>query len=63
MEDLETLIRQSWYALLPHSLRLTIGHDTFMALIGVEPLVMEYIWIRLGNCRELPKRHVLLWVF
>jgi hypothetical protein len=34
-----------------------------MAVIGVEPLVLEYIWLTLGNTEALSKRCVLLWVF
>jgi hypothetical protein len=63
MQDLEAQTANRWYRDLEPSLRIKISHRTFMAVIGVEPLVLEYIWQSFGNCRALPKRRVLLWVF
>jgi hypothetical protein len=63
MQDLEVQIASCWYKELGPSLRIKISHCTFMAAIVVEPLVLEYIWLTLGNNDALPKRCVLLRVF
>ena len=64
MEDLETHIRQSWYALLPHSLRLTIVlRSSGMLTRHLSKLLFVlmsecFVWLRLTCVRSQTQQNV-----
>jgi len=43
--------------------KVSISPPLFQCLIGVEPLVLEYVWKKYGGCLELSERSHLLMLF
>ena len=56
-------IKKKWHQLLSSSINCHITDRLFQALIGVEPQILEYIFQKYSNGKELSHELELLWCF